>query len=85
VLTGARAAAKRWHDRGKEQRWLELVVRAKDLGREGKRGGEGRGLSLPFIGVEGAPMRGGWEGNDGVNGFNTIEDGARLRGVKEGP
>jgi hypothetical protein len=24
-------------------------------------------------------------GNGGVNGFNAIEDGVRLRGVEEGP
>jgi hypothetical protein len=31
------------------------------------------------------PGSGGRGGNDSVNGFNAIEDGARLRGVKEGP
>jgi hypothetical protein len=49
VLTGARATTKRRHDRGKERQWLELVARekecAKELMREGKRGGEDRGLS----------------------------------------
>jgi hypothetical protein len=54
-------------------------------GERGKRGGEGWGCSSPFIGAEGAPGRGGRGGNGGVNGFNVIEDGARLRGVKEGP
>jgi hypothetical protein len=54
-------------------------------GERGKRGGEGRGLLLPFIGAEGPPGRGGRGGNSGVNGFNAIEDRARLRGVKEGP
>jgi hypothetical protein len=54
-------------------------------GEWGKRGGEGRGLSSPFIEVEGAPGRGGRGGNGGVNGFKTSEDEARLRGVKEGP
>jgi hypothetical protein len=29
--------------------------------------------------------RDGRGGNGGVNGFNAIEDGVRLRGVKEGP
>jgi hypothetical protein len=58
---------------------------AKELGREGKRGGEGRGLFQPFIGAEGASGRGGWGGKGSVNGFNAIEDGARLRGVKDGP
>jgi hypothetical protein len=51
----------------KQQRRLELVARAKEgtkeIGREGKRGGEGRG------------------DNSGINGFNAIEDRARLRGV----
>jgi hypothetical protein len=31
------------------------------------------------MGAEGAPGRGGRGGNDSINGFNTIEDGARLR------
>jgi hypothetical protein len=49
VLTGARVVVKRQRDGGKEQQRLEIIARAKDgakeLGREGKRGGEGRGLS----------------------------------------
>jgi hypothetical protein len=56
VLTGAQAAAERRHDRGEEWRWLELDTR--ELGREGKRGGEGWGCSSPFIGVERVPGRG---------------------------
>jgi hypothetical protein len=63
VLTGARAAAERRRDGGEDQRWLELDVRAKEgareLKREGNKGGEGRGCSSPFIGAEGAPGRGG--------------------------
>jgi hypothetical protein len=35
----------------------------RELGREGKRGGEDRGCSSPFIGAEGAPGRGGQGGN----------------------
>jgi hypothetical protein len=35
----------------------------RELGREAKRGGEGRGCSSPFIGAERAPGRGGWGGN----------------------
>jgi hypothetical protein len=46
-----------------ERRRLELGVRTKEgtreLGREGKRGSEGWGFSLPFMGSEGAPGRGG--------------------------
>jgi hypothetical protein len=49
VLTRARVAVKRRRDGGKERQRLEIIARAKDdakeLGREGKRGGEGRGLS----------------------------------------
>jgi hypothetical protein len=56
-----------------------------ELGRDGKRGGEGQGLSSPFIGAEGTPGKGVRGGNSGVNAFNAIEDGASLRGVKEGP
>jgi hypothetical protein len=82
VLTGARAVVKRWRDGGKEWRRLELVVRVKELEREGERSGESRGLLSPFIGAEGAPGRGGWGGNGGVNSFNAIEDGARLRGLR---
>jgi hypothetical protein len=90
VLTGARAAAEGQHDGGEEWRWLELDVRAKEGAKElererGKRGGEGRGFSSPFIGAEGETGRGSWGGNCGINGFNTNEDGVRLRGVKEGP
>jgi hypothetical protein len=41
VLTGARAAVMMRRDGGVEQRWLDLSAR--ELRREGKRGGEGRG------------------------------------------
>jgi hypothetical protein len=79
VLTGARAAAKRQRDGGKERWGLELIARvkegARDLDREGKRGGEGRGFSSPFIGAEGVPRRGGRGGNDGLNGFNALKAG----------
>jgi hypothetical protein len=90
VLTGARVAAEGRHDGGEEWQRLELDARAKEgakeLGRErGKRGGEGRGFSSPFTGAEGATGRGSRGGNCGINGFNTNEDGVRLRGVKEGP
>jgi hypothetical protein len=89
-ITRARVAAKSLHDGGKEWRWLELIARAKEgtkeLRREGKRGGEDRGLSSPFIGAKGVPGRSGRGGNGGINGFNAIEDGVRLRrGVNEGP
>jgi hypothetical protein len=47
VLTSVRAVAKRQRIEGSEQRWLELVARAKEgtkeLVREGMRCGEGRG------------------------------------------
>jgi hypothetical protein len=53
----------RRRDRGEDRWWLELGVRAKEgareLRREGNRGGEGRGCLLPFIGAEGALGRGG--------------------------
>jgi hypothetical protein len=49
VLTEAQATAKRQRDGGKEQWQLELIARVKEgvkeLRREGKRGGEGQGLS----------------------------------------
>jgi hypothetical protein len=54
-------------------------------GGRGKRGGEGQGFSSPFILAMGALGRDGWGGNDSINGFNAIEDGARLRGVNKGP
>jgi hypothetical protein len=63
VLTRARAAMERRRDEGEERQRLELGVR--ELGREGKRGGEGRGCSSPFIGGEGALGRGDW----GCNGW----------------
>jgi hypothetical protein len=57
--------------------------------REAKRGwercGELQGWCLPFIGVGGAPGRGGQGVNTGVNGFNTIETGEGSRGeLREG-
>jgi hypothetical protein len=55
------AVAERRRDEGEERRWLELGVR--ELGREGKRGDEGRGCSSPFIGAKGAVGRGGRGGN----------------------
>jgi hypothetical protein len=64
VLIRARAVTERRRDRGEDRWWLELGVRAKEgareLGREGNRGGEGRGCLLPFIGAKGALGRGGW-------------------------
>jgi hypothetical protein len=67
VLTGAQAASERRCDGGKEWRGLELGARVKEgvreLRREGKRGGEGRGCSSLFIGAEGASGRGGRGGN----------------------
>jgi hypothetical protein len=58
--------------------------------RQGKRSGERCGETQwgcsPFIGVGGAPGRGGRGGvNAGVNGFNAIEDvGGFKRGIKGG-
>jgi hypothetical protein len=56
-LTKARAAVERWCDGGDERWRLELGVRAKEsareLEREGKRGGEGWGCYSPFIGSGG--------------------------------
>jgi hypothetical protein len=79
VLTGARAAAKRQHDRGEEWRWLELGARAKEgareLGREGKRGGEGRGCLSPLIETERAPGGVARVVTVGINDFNAIEGG----------
>jgi hypothetical protein len=63
VLTGDGGVATRRRTGGSEQRRLELVVRAKEgvmeLGREGMRCGGGQGSHCPFIGVGGAPERGG--------------------------
>jgi hypothetical protein len=63
VLTGDGGVAERRRIRGNERRWLELVARAKEgaeeLGREGMRCGESRGSHRHFIGVGGAPERGG--------------------------
>jgi hypothetical protein len=49
---------------------LELLERENE---GGERCGEARGGCSPFIGAGGAPGRGGWAVNAGVNGFNTIE------------
>jgi hypothetical protein len=63
VLTRACAMAETRRDGGKDSWRLELDSSAKEgareLRREGKRGGEGRGCSSPFIGVDGAPGSGG--------------------------
>jgi hypothetical protein len=85
VLTGDGGVATRWRTGGNERRQLELIARAeegaKKLGREGMRCGEGRGggSHRPFIGpgVTGE----GWPGgsNDGINGFNIIEDGGEVK------
>jgi hypothetical protein len=52
-LTEARAAVERRCNGGDKWRWLELGARLKEgvrgLEREGKRDGEGRGCSSPFI------------------------------------
>jgi hypothetical protein len=58
VLIGARAVAEKRRDGGEEWRWLELSAR--ELRRDGKRGGEGRGCSSPFLGPK--EHRGGWSG-----------------------
>jgi hypothetical protein len=66
VLTGARAAPVRWRDGGEERRRFELGARAKEgvrvLGREGKRGGEGRGCSSSFY-------KGRWSAEEGWPGW----------------
>jgi hypothetical protein len=63
VLTGDGGVATRRRTEGSERRRLELDARAKEgakvLGREGMRCGKGRGSHCPFIGVGGAPRRGG--------------------------
>jgi hypothetical protein len=58
VLTDDGGVATRRRTGGSEWRRLELVVRVKELGREGMRCGEGRGSHRPFIRVGGAPERG---------------------------
>jgi hypothetical protein len=67
ALTGSWAAVDRRCKRGDEWRWLQLSARAKEgvreLRREGKNGGEGRGYPSPFIGAEGAPGMGVQGGN----------------------
>jgi hypothetical protein len=89
VLTGDGGVGTRRCTGGSEQRWLELVARVKEgvkeLGREGIRCSEGRGSRRPFIGAGGASEGGGRGSNDGVNGFNAIEDGGDVkRGIKGG-
>jgi hypothetical protein len=63
VLTSDGGVAERRCTRGNERRRCELIMRAKEgakeLGREGMRCGESRGSHRPFIGVGGAPERGG--------------------------
>jgi hypothetical protein len=82
-LTGDEMVAERWRTGGNKRWWLELVARAKEgskeLGKEGMRCGESRGSHRPFIGAGGAPERGGWGSNGGVNGVNAIEGGAEVK------
>jgi hypothetical protein len=57
----------------------------RDVKRGWERCGELWGWCSPFIGVGGAPGRGGWGVNAGVNGFIAIEDGVGFkRGIKGG-
>jgi hypothetical protein len=88
-LTGARVAAWRPGDGGAESEAAALGEREARPWREAKRGsercGELRGWCSPFIGVGGAPGRGGRGVNADVNGFNAIEDGGGFkRGIKGG-
>jgi hypothetical protein len=77
-------------DGGAEPEVAALGEREARAWREAKRSwercGELRGWCSPFIGVRGAPGRGGPGGvNAGVNGYNTIEDGGGFkRGIKGG-
>jgi hypothetical protein len=61
---------------------VALGERVAQAGREGNRSwercGEARGGCSPFIGVGGAPGRGGRELIVGINGFNAIE-GVKAR------
>jgi hypothetical protein len=65
VLTDDGGVATRWCTGGSERRQLELVARAKEgakeLGREGIRCGEGRGVSSPFYRGRGSTGEG-WLG-----------------------
>jgi hypothetical protein len=76
-------------DGGAELEAVALGEREARAWREAKIGwercGELRGWCSPFIGVGGAPGRGGRGVNTGVNGFNAIEDGGGFRrGIKGG-
>ncbi len=83
VLTGDGGVAERSRTGGHERRRLEHLARAKEsmkeLGREGMRCGESRGSHRPFIGAGGAPERGGWGSNGGVNGINALEGGDEVK------
>jgi hypothetical protein len=83
VLTSDGRVAERWRTGGNERRRLEIIARVKEganeLGREGMRCGESRGSHRPFIGVVGAPERGGRGCNGGINGVNTIEGGGEVK------
>jgi hypothetical protein len=83
VLTGDGRVAEWWRTGGNERRRLVLVARVregvKELRREGMRCGESRGSHRPYIGVGGAPERGGQGSNGGVNGANAIEGGGEVK------
>jgi hypothetical protein len=90
VLTGDGGVATRRSTGGDERRRLELVASAeegaKELRRVRMRCGEGRVVSSPFYRGRGVSERGGRGGsNDGINGFNAIEEGGEVkRGLRGG-
>jgi hypothetical protein len=75
---------------GSERRWLELIARAKEgakeLGREGMRCGEIRGVSSPFYKGRGSAGEG-WSGGGvtvALMALTPLKTGARLRGGLRG-
>jgi hypothetical protein len=86
VLTGDGGVATRRHTEGNERRRLELIVRAKEgakeLGRDGMRCGEIRGVSSPFYIGRGSAGEG-WPGGvtAALMALTPLNTEARLRGV----
>jgi hypothetical protein len=63
----------------------QSTVDRRRRGQRWERCGELQAWCSPFIGVGGAPGRGGRGVNADVNGFNAIEDGGGFkRGIKGG-
>jgi hypothetical protein len=80
------ATGRWWGKRRRRKSSATAVLVLQERGKSAVgRCGESLGSHRPFIGVRGAPEGVAVGSNDGVNGFNAIEDGGEVkRGIKGG-